>query len=106
VCKLQLKSDPTCQFVVATTHLLYNPKRQDIRLAQIQVLLAELDRISKINENNDKTNLPIILSGDFNLQPYSAPHNLIVNGKTFEFNNSLTPLKLWCFCNFIRCLKI
>jgi protein angel len=68
---------------VATTHLLYNPKRQDIRLAQIQILLAELDRISKVkvDANDQKIHLPIILSGDFNLQPYSAPYNLIVNGE-------------------------
>jgi len=68
--------------------LLYNPKRQDIRLAQIQILLAELDRISKV-DGDDKTNLPIILSGDFNLQPFSAPYNLIVNGKT-KFGQSIT----------------
>lgn len=78
VCKFQLKSNPACQFIAATTHLLYNPKRQDIRLAQIQILLAELDRISKID---DKTNLPVILGGDFNLQPYSAPYNLLINGE-------------------------
>jgi protein angel len=88
VCKLQLKSDPSCQFLVATTHLLYNPKRQDIRLAQIQILLAELDRISKVDGSDRKTNLPIILSGDFNLQPYSAPYNLIVNGKIICFKIS------------------
>ena len=28
------------EFVVATTHLLYNPKREDVRLAQLVVLLA------------------------------------------------------------------
>lgn len=83
VCKLELKADPSVKFLVATTHLLYNPKRQDIRLAQVQILLAELDRISKVPIGNDeKAHLPIILSGDFNLQPHSAPYNLIVNGET------------------------
>jgi endonuclease/exonuclease/phosphatase family metal-dependent hydrolase len=83
VCKFGLKSDPSVKFLVATTHLLYNPKRQDIRLAQIQILLAELDRISKVkvDERDRKVHLPIILSGDFNLQPYSAPYNLIMNGE-------------------------
>ena len=33
-------------FVVATTHLLYNPKREDVRLAQTALLLAELDRFA------------------------------------------------------------
>lgn len=77
------------KFVVATTHLLYNPKRQDIRLAQVQILLAELDRIAKvpeISEPGEPRHLPIILSGDFNLQPHSAPYNLIVNGESFFYH--------------------
>lgn len=87
VCKFELKSNPSVKFLVATTHLLYNPKRQDIRLAQIQILLAELDRISKVKVDDDqKDHLPIILSGDFNLQPYSAPYNLIVNGKEISLD--------------------
>ena len=94
VCKFALKSDPSVKFLVATTHLLYNPKRQDIRLAQVQILLAELDRISKVRvEGNQKTHLPIILSGDFNLQPHSAPYNLIVNGKIHS-KPSLTLLQV------------
>ena len=32
---------------VATTHLLFNPKRGDIKLAQLAVLLAELDRFTR-----------------------------------------------------------
>jgi protein angel len=84
VCKFELVDDPTIRFVVATTHLLYNPKRQDVRLAQVQILLAELDRIAKIpitKDGGEQFYLPVILSGDFNLQPYSAPYNLIVNGE-------------------------
>lgn len=34
------------EFVVATTHLLYNPKRNDVRQAQMQLFLAEIDKIS------------------------------------------------------------
>lgn len=34
------------EFVVATTHLLYNPKREDVRLAQVQLLLSEIEKIS------------------------------------------------------------
>lgn len=37
---------PDAPIVVATTHLLYNPKRADIRLAQTQVFLAEIDRFA------------------------------------------------------------
>lgn len=101
VCKLALRNDPKIQFVVATTHLLYNPKRQDIRLAQVQILLAELDRIAKLpNAAEDaQSHLPIILSGDFNLQPHSAPYNLIVNGKHFARYGRLYPPSQFQVCS-------
>ena len=82
IAKLCLKSDPSIQFLVATTHLLYNPRREDIRLAQIQILLAELDRHAQIiDSNGQKTYMPVILTGDFNLKPYSAPYTFLTNGK-------------------------
>lgn len=39
------------EFVVATTHLLYNPKREDVRLAQIQLLLSEIEKLSFISSD-------------------------------------------------------
>lgn len=36
----------SAEFIVATTHLLYNPKREDVRLAQSQVLLTEVERMA------------------------------------------------------------
>lgn len=39
-------TNPTAQFIVATTHLLYNPRRHDVRLAQVQVLLTEVERMA------------------------------------------------------------
>lgn len=91
IAKLCLRSNPSVQFVVATTHLLYNPRRQDIRLAQVQVLLAELDRHAAVIDTatgQKKTYLPVVLTGDFNLQPYSAPFNLITNGNSILAINS------------------
>uniref|UniRef100_A0A336N0R2 CSON007738 protein n=1 Tax=Culicoides sonorensis TaxID=179676 RepID=A0A336N0R2_CULSO len=78
VAKLSSKSDPSCTFVVGTTHLLYNPRRQDVRLAQVQVLLAELDRIAY---SADSKYVPVIMTGDFNLQPYTAPYKLLTKGQ-------------------------
>lgn len=46
VAKLAIKENPETQLVIATTHLLYNPKRNDIRLGQTQLLLAEIERIA------------------------------------------------------------
>ncbi|XP_050080550.1 protein angel [Anopheles maculipalpis] len=82
IAKLALKANPRAKLVVSTTHLLYNPNRQDIRLAQIQVLLAELDRFAYSGRllNGLPQYDPIILCGDFNLQPFSAPYQLLING--------------------------
>lgn len=46
IAKLVPKNHPKREFVVATTHLLYNPRRSDVRLAQMQLFLAEIDRAS------------------------------------------------------------
>ncbi|XP_073950296.1 protein angel-like isoform X3 [Choristoneura fumiferana] len=66
--------------VVATTHLLYNPKRTDVRLAQLQLLLAELDRFAYFNNGKQSGHLPIILTGDFNSTPDSAVVKLLDKG--------------------------
>lgn len=77
IAKFALKSKPDANFVVSTTHLLFNPKRHDIRLAQIQVLLAELDRVAR-DETQQHQTAPIILTGDFNIQQSSEVFRLII----------------------------
>lgn len=73
--------------VVATTHLLYNPKRHDIKLAQLQLLFAELDRLAfncKHDNSSNNSNLqlyhPTILTGDFNITPNSSVYEFITRG--------------------------
>lgn len=46
IAKLAVKKNPEIQLVIATTHLLYNPRRHDVRLGQTQLLLAEIERIA------------------------------------------------------------
>ena len=80
-------------FVVATTHLLYNPKRQDVRLAQVAVLFAELDRFAYKSQadldispptTKQEYFYPCILTGDFNLNPDDPIYaSLISNGQIF-----------------------
>lgn len=65
------------KFVVSTTHLLFNPKREDIRLAQTQLLLAELEKFSRESSESNKY-IPIILVGDFNAQQDSNVYQLII----------------------------
>jgi protein angel len=62
-------------FCVANTHLLYNPKRGDIKLLQLVKLLAELDQMVP-----DFHSTPIILCGDFNARPNSFMYKFISQG--------------------------
>uniref|UniRef100_T1GHM6 Endonuclease/exonuclease/phosphatase domain-containing protein n=1 Tax=Megaselia scalaris TaxID=36166 RepID=T1GHM6_MEGSC len=77
IAKFKLIGKPSVTFLVVTTHLLYNPRREDVRLAQIQLLLAEMDRYSLDEEGK---RIPIILSGDFNSVPESATLNFLKSG--------------------------
>ena len=55
--------------VVACTHLLYNPKRHDVKLAQAALLLAEVDRLAWCGQQRGY--VPMLIAGDFNLKPNS-----------------------------------
>ncbi|XP_073494201.1 protein angel homolog 1 [Phyllobates terribilis] len=65
---------PLC---VANTHLLYNPRRGDIKLAQLALLLAEVEKLSR---TPDGSHCPIILCGDLNATPDSLLYQLLHNG--------------------------
>lgn len=85
IAKLAVKDSPDIQFVIATTHLLYNPKRNDVRLGQTQLLLAEIERIAFLeNTLTGAKYLPTILAGDFNLVPYSGVYEFLTEG-VFEY---------------------
>jgi protein angel len=66
-------------FCVATTHLLFSPKRGDIKLAQIQYFLAEIDHLSR-KDSTRNSYYPIIICGDLNAQPQSPLSNFVING--------------------------
>ncbi|XP_070571025.1 protein angel homolog 2-like [Ptychodera flava] len=67
---------------VANTHLLFNPKRGDVKLAQLGVLFAEIDNIAfrKVTHGDVKYH-PVILCGDMNSEPYSPLYKFINRGK-------------------------
>ncbi|NXH92651.1 ANGE1 protein, partial [Edolisoma coerulescens] len=66
---------PLC---VANTHVLFNPRRGDIKLAQMALLLAEIDKIARTTEGNYH---PVILCGDLNSVPDSPLYKFIRNGE-------------------------
>ncbi|KAL1445877.1 hypothetical protein WDU94_003548 [Cyamophila willieti] len=80
------------QVVVATTHILFNQRRHDIKLMQIQMLLTEVDRQAFISENNYR---PILITGDFNFNETSPVYNFITEGHidlNYVNNRSLLPM--------------
>ncbi|XP_042235783.1 uncharacterized protein LOC121875338 isoform X2 [Homarus americanus] len=67
---------------VATTHLLFNPRRHDVKLAQVVLLLAEIDRLSYTGEQGGRSQYcPVILTGDFNAEPHSALIHFLKEGR-------------------------
>ncbi|XP_046687348.1 protein angel homolog 2-like isoform X1 [Homalodisca vitripennis] len=77
VVKLELKDFPGYCVVVANTHLLQNPHLVDVKLCQLMVLLAEMERIASYG--TDKYH-PVILTGDLNVSEYSGLISLLRNG--------------------------
>ena len=75
------QSDPSGFVCVANTHLLYNPRRGDIKLAQLAILLAEISRLSR---HPDGSSNPVVVCGDFNSVPWSPLYCLLTQG-SLEF---------------------
>ena len=72
--KLIPLSGTSSPLIIANTHLLYNPKRGDIRLCQTAMLLAEIDRL------RSGSTTPVILTGDLNSEPSSPVLKLLTSG--------------------------
>ena len=68
---------------VSNTHLLFNKKRGDIKLAQLACLFAEIDEVARISSSEEGACYyhPIICCGDFNSTPYSPIYDFVVRGK-------------------------
>lgn len=72
------QSDPRDFICVANTHLLYNPRRGDIKLAQLAILLAEISRLSRLPDGSAN---PVVLCGDFNSTPWSPLYCFLTQGR-------------------------
>ncbi|XP_026662317.2 carbon catabolite repressor protein 4 homolog 6-like isoform X3 [Phoenix dactylifera] len=64
------------QVVICNIHVLYNPKRGEIKLGQVRMLLDRAYAVSKIW--NDA---PVIICGDFNCTPKSPLYKFISENK-------------------------
>jgi len=75
---------------VANTHLLFNPKRGDIKLLQIDLLLWELKALLEAR-SIPLADVGIILCGDFNCTPASKLYEYIRTG-TVDISPAVSPL--------------
>ncbi|KAM7346007.1 protein angel [Cochliomyia hominivorax] len=73
--KLKPQVNNSSTFVVATTHLLYNPKREDVRISQVNKLLQSIIDFSQSTDENN--HLPVILTGDFNFTHDSSAFQIL-----------------------------
>nr|CAB3221526.1 protein angel homolog 2 [Phallusia mammillata] len=65
---------------IGNTHLLYNPKRGDIKLVQLATFFAEINNIMRRYQAKMKVAPPLVLCGDFNSTPQSPLYNFITQG--------------------------
>ncbi|XP_043118264.1 protein angel homolog 1 isoform X2 [Puntigrus tetrazona] len=70
---------PIC---VANTHLLFNPRRGDVKLAQLAIVFAEIDIMIK-KCRSEGGHCEVVLCGDFNALPSSPLWNFITTGQLY-----------------------
>ncbi|XP_065176276.1 protein angel homolog 2-like [Sycon ciliatum] len=76
------RGSPPEMLCVANTHLLFNHNRGDVKLAQVMVLLAEVEQMATlIGPGGVHTRCPVLVAGDFNARPNSPLHQLVLRGK-------------------------
>ena len=71
----QQKTGSKKHLVFANTHLLYNPKREDIKLQQIDLLLHETKAFTDKHSLIDPA---MIFAGDFNSDPYTDVYKFML----------------------------
>lgn len=64
--------------VVANTHILFNPSRGDVKVAQLRTLLETVDTMAAAGDGVGGS--VCVIAGDFNSQPGSALHRFCRNG--------------------------
>ncbi|KAL3144097.1 hypothetical protein ABBQ32_003887 [Trebouxia sp. C0010 RCD-2024] len=65
------------RIVIANTHILFNPKRGDIKVAQIRIIL---EAVHDMRQRYGGT-VPCMFMGDLNLTPDSALYSFIATGQ-------------------------
>lgn len=58
------------EFILANTHLFWNPKYEKIKLNQAKLLCKKIEEFNILH-------IPVIISGDFNSMPNSDVYKFI-----------------------------
>lgn len=88
--KIETRSKSS-RLVIANTHLIFNPRRSDIRLAQLKYFLSELEEISLESYDtikNERHHYPTIFCGDLNSTPESDVRELVLRNTNLCYSSS------------------
>jgi len=78
-----MQQTPAPKLCVANTHLLFNPRRGDVKLAQLMKLLAEIDQLTYrpgVESSYTHRHHPVLLCGDMNMEPFSRLYRFVCDG--------------------------
>ncbi|CAL9773420.1 unnamed protein product [Musa acuminata subsp. burmannicoides] len=73
---LELSEDDQRRVVVGNIHVLFNPKRGDVKFGQVHRLLLKANALSE-----KWGGIPVVLAGDFNSTPESAIYEFLSTSK-------------------------
>jgi hypothetical protein len=76
---LKYKADPNLCFIVASSHILFNNKRGDVKLGQVYQIINSFEILKNYYKSTFRE-VNLILCGDFNSAPNSGVYKMITNG--------------------------
>ncbi|XP_021768386.1 carbon catabolite repressor protein 4 homolog 4-like isoform X1 [Chenopodium quinoa] len=68
--------------IIANTHLYWDPKWADVKLAQAKYLLSRLDQFKTLVSEKFECIPSVILTGDFNSTPGDQVYNYLISGSS------------------------
>ncbi|KAH7447330.1 hypothetical protein KP509_01G101600 [Ceratopteris richardii] len=71
-------------FVIANTHIYWDPDWADVKLAQAKHLVASVSSFRSLLETKLDTNIPVVICGDFNSQPGDQVYNYLTSSTSSE----------------------
>ena len=81
IARLRPRADPRAPaLVVGCVHVLFNPKRGDVKLGQLRVF-AERAEAMRSGDPRDPSRAEVLLAGDFNAEPDSPLYHFALTGE-------------------------